>query len=149
MRTWRLAFVKREIVQAASNLDKGGALVHKSFTSNPFGIGKRIVQLMKNPARFLFVAALTACGTLSVAELVYLGTQLPPATRRIVRTATDRLPSLPGAAASTGSWPSFRGPEASGIADGQNLPDTWNVQSGSNVLWRTSIPGLSHSSPIV
>ncbi len=48
-----------------------------------------------------------------------------------------------------GSWPSFRGIEASGVADGQNLPDTWNVQTGQNILWRTAIPGLAHSSPIV
>lgn len=104
---------------------------------------------MNNPGRILFVAAFTACGALSVANLSYPGTQRSPAPRRIVRTAADRLPSLPAAGASTGSWPSFRGPEASGAADGQNLPDSWNVESGSNVLWRTAIPGLAHSSPIV
>ena len=48
-----------------------------------------------------------------------------------------------------GSWPSFRGPQASGIADGQQLPDTWDVKTGENILWRTPIPGLAHSSPIV
>ncbi len=48
-----------------------------------------------------------------------------------------------------GAWPSFRGPQASGIADGQHLPDTWDVQTGKNVLWRTPVPGLGHSSPIV
>src|SRR5437867_203010 len=48
-----------------------------------------------------------------------------------------------------GAWPSFRGSEASGVADGQNLPDTWKVQTGQNILWRTPIPGLAHSSPIV
>ena len=51
--------------------------------------------------------------------------------------------------AGAGTWPSFRGREASGVADGQNLPDTWNVQTGQNILWRTPIPGLAHSSPIV
>jgi outer membrane protein assembly factor BamB len=48
-----------------------------------------------------------------------------------------------------GTWPSFRGKEASGVAEGQNLPDNWNVKTGQNVLWRTPIPGLAHSSPIV
>jgi outer membrane protein assembly factor BamB len=47
------------------------------------------------------------------------------------------------------NWPSFRGTEASGVADGQNLPDTWNAQTKENILWRTPIPGLGHSSPIV
>jgi outer membrane protein assembly factor BamB len=71
------------------------------------------------------------------------------AERRIVRTGTEGPPRLPAAAPSRGSWPSFRGPNASGVADGQNLPDRWNGRTGENVLWRTSIPGLAHSSPIV
>ncbi|MDQ2855085.1 MAG: PQQ-binding-like beta-propeller repeat protein, partial [Acidobacteriota bacterium] len=50
---------------------------------------------------------------------------------------------------SKGSWPSFRGPQAAGIAEGQNLPDRWNAKSGENVRWRTPIPGLAHSSPVV
>ena len=48
-----------------------------------------------------------------------------------------------------GSWPSFRGPHASGVAEHQGLPDTWNVKTGENVRWRTPIPGLAHSSPAV
>jgi len=47
------------------------------------------------------------------------------------------------------AWPSFRGPDASGVADGQNPPIEWDVRSGENVLWQTPIPGLGHSSPIV
>ncbi len=35
------------------------------------------------------------------------------------------------------------------MADGQHLPDRWDVAKGENVLWRTAIPGLAHSSPIV
>jgi outer membrane protein assembly factor BamB len=54
-----------------------------------------------------------------------------------------------GAAAPPGNWPSFRGPQASGVADGLNLPDRWNGATGENVLWQTRIPGLSHSSPVV
>ncbi len=47
------------------------------------------------------------------------------------------------------NWPSFRGVEASGISDGQNLPDKWDVKTGENILWKTPIPGLAHSSPVV
>ncbi|HVS09136.1 MAG TPA: serine/threonine protein kinase, partial [Planctomycetota bacterium] len=43
------------------------------------------------------------------------------------------------------SWPSFRGPHATGVADGQDLPASWNVESGENVLWRAELPGLAHS----
>ncbi len=47
------------------------------------------------------------------------------------------------------NWPSFRGPNASGVAEGANPPVTWDLEKSQNVLWKTDIPGLSHSSPIV
>jgi outer membrane protein assembly factor BamB len=47
------------------------------------------------------------------------------------------------------NWPSFRGPGASGIAEGHATATTWNGETGENVLWKTPIPGLSHSSPVV
>ena len=69
--------------------------------------------------------------------------------RRIVRTGGDAGAKLPAAASSKGSWPSFRGLNASGVADGQHLPDQWNGGTGANILWHTPIPGLAHSSPVV
>lgn len=48
-----------------------------------------------------------------------------------------------------GEWPSFRGPRASGVAEGAPTVATWNGATGENVLWKTSIPGLAVSSPIV
>ena len=71
------------------------------------------------------------------------------AARRIERTVGDRTPLRAKAGDGAGSWPSFRGPHASGMAEKQGLPDTWNVKTGEHVLWRTPIPGLAHSSPIV
>jgi outer membrane protein assembly factor BamB len=47
------------------------------------------------------------------------------------------------------NWSSFRGNSASGVAEGQNLPDSWSGVKGTNVKWKTRIPGLAHSSPIV
>ncbi|HJT27905.1 MAG TPA: PQQ-binding-like beta-propeller repeat protein [Pyrinomonadaceae bacterium] len=47
------------------------------------------------------------------------------------------------------NWPSFRGPNASGVAEGTNPPVAWDLEKSQNVLWKTDIPGLSHSSPIV
>jgi len=70
----------------------------------------------------------------------------PP--RRIVRSGPS-TPALPAATSAEGSWPSFRGPVASGVADGQQLPDTWDGPRGEHILWRTPIPGLGHSSPVV
>ena len=72
---------------------------------------------------------------------------IPP--RTITRSAAANLPALPAASAANGSWPSFRGARAAGVADGQRLPETWNVKTGENIAWATPIPGLAHSSPIV
>jgi outer membrane protein assembly factor BamB len=46
-------------------------------------------------------------------------------------------------------WPSFRGPHGSGVSLTATPPATWNVSTSANVAWRTPIPGLGHSSPIV
>src|SRR5688572_12008576 len=46
-------------------------------------------------------------------------------------------------------WPSFRGPKASGISEGRPLPVRWKVESGEGIAWKTRIPGLAHSSPII
>lgn len=47
------------------------------------------------------------------------------------------------------NWPSFRGPGASGIADGQFPPISWDAEKSINVRWKTPIPGLGISSPVV
>jgi len=77
------------------------------------------------------------------------GAAAPTAERRIVRTAGTAKGALPKPVARPGTWPSFRGHEATGVADGQNLPDEWNPATGANILWRAPIAGLAHSSPIV
>ncbi|MBA3950138.1 MAG: PQQ-binding-like beta-propeller repeat protein [Acidobacteria bacterium] len=48
-----------------------------------------------------------------------------------------------------GVWPAFRGLRASGVADGENLPVTFDAATGENIRWKKAIPGLAHSSPIV
>jgi outer membrane protein assembly factor BamB len=47
------------------------------------------------------------------------------------------------------NWPSFRGQNGSGVGEGNALPTTWDVEKSINVAWKTPIPGLGHSSPIV
>jgi outer membrane protein assembly factor BamB len=47
------------------------------------------------------------------------------------------------------NWPSFRGPNASGVADGQMPPTSWDAEKGTNIWWKTPIPGLGHSCPVV
>lgn len=52
-------------------------------------------------------------------------------------------------AAGAQNWPSFRGPNASGVADGKAAPVSWDAPKSVNVLWKTPVPGLSHASPVV
>lgn len=47
------------------------------------------------------------------------------------------------------NWPQFRGPGATGVAEGRPAPVKWNSEKSENTLWKTAIPGLGHSSPIV
>jgi hypothetical protein len=47
------------------------------------------------------------------------------------------------------NWPSFRGANAAGVGDGQGVVADWDVVSGRNIKWKTAIPGLGTSSPIV
>jgi outer membrane protein assembly factor BamB len=110
-------------------------------------------QVRVTGTHLLFTLVRDAC---TPRRMILDGSEWRPASevtatpeRRITRTAAPRTGLLPRAASSTGQWPSFRGPSASGVADGQRLPDRWDGATGQNVLWRTAIPGLAHSSPIV
>ncbi|HVF27092.1 MAG TPA: PQQ-binding-like beta-propeller repeat protein [Pyrinomonadaceae bacterium] len=47
------------------------------------------------------------------------------------------------------NWPSFRGRNASGVAEGRKMPVTWDGVKSVNVRWKTPVPGLSHASPVV
>ena len=47
------------------------------------------------------------------------------------------------------NWPQFRGPGATGVAEGSPQPVKWDASTQQNVRWKTAIPGLSHSSPVV
>lgn len=46
-------------------------------------------------------------------------------------------------------WSMYRGNYASGVLDHANLPETWDADSGENIAWKTEIPGLGHSCPVV
>ena len=45
-----------------------------------------------------------------------------------------------------GEWPQFRGPEGTGIAEGNPLPDRFGEDE--NLVWKTALPA-GHSSPVV
>lgn len=47
------------------------------------------------------------------------------------------------------NWPQFRGERARGFLNNTNIPVNWNVETGENVKWKTPIPGLGHSCPVI
>lgn len=47
------------------------------------------------------------------------------------------------------NWPSFRGAGSDGNGDGQRAVTDWDVAAGTNIKWKTPIPGIANSSPIV
>jgi outer membrane protein assembly factor BamB len=47
------------------------------------------------------------------------------------------------------NWPQFRGPGATGVVEGKPAVVKWDVPKETNVRWKTEIPGLAHSSPVV
>jgi outer membrane protein assembly factor BamB len=46
-------------------------------------------------------------------------------------------------------WPAWRGPRGDGSSLASRVPLEWDGRSGSNVAWKTEIPGTGHGSPIV
>lgn len=54
----------------------------------------------------------------------------------------------PFAGAAGPDWPAFRGLQAQGIHPA-GAPLSWDVAASRGLLWKTRIPGLGHSSPIV
>lgn len=58
-------------------------------------------------------------------------------------------PDPEDALVSSSNWPSFRGTQARGVADGQHPPTEWDAGEDRGVLWRTSIGGLGNSCPVI
>lgn len=60
---------------------------------------------------------------------------------------------LAGAAspsAHAANWPSWRGPNGDGTTTtAKNLPETWNVEDGTNLKWKRELPAWSGASPAI
>jgi len=47
------------------------------------------------------------------------------------------------------NWPRFRGPGGLGVSAYANIPDSWDVESGEGILWKTPVPLPGKGSPVV
>ena len=66
--------------------------------------------------------------------------------KHLTRLAAALLAVHLTAARAADEWPQFRGPGGQGLSDAAGLPLTWSETE--NVLWKTALPGVGHSSPV-
>ncbi|MEK6246677.1 MAG: PQQ-like beta-propeller repeat protein, partial [Planctomycetales bacterium] len=64
-----------------------------------------------------------------------------------MRTILSFLISLSLVTTASAQWPQFRGPTGQGHAESTGLPVEWSETT--NVRWKTPLPGLGHSSPVI
>jgi outer membrane protein assembly factor BamB len=74
--------------------------------------------------------------------LVLVGSVL---TARSVSAAD--VTSAAAVPAAADEWPQFRGPDGQGHANAHDLPTEWSETQ--NITWKTPMPGLGYSSPLV
>jgi outer membrane protein assembly factor BamB len=67
----------------------------------------------------------------------------------LITAAVYLTPQAAGAPKPGIDWPQFRGIKADGIAEGVAVPATWSIAKGEGVAWKTPLPGLGLSSPVV
>jgi len=83
---------------------------------------------------------------LTLARVTGVAAAAPPAPAAPADAATPPAPVVRRTGAS--NWPSFRG-DGSGNGDGQRAITEWDAATGKNIKWKTPIPGIATSSPVI
>jgi outer membrane protein assembly factor BamB len=112
--------------------------VNATLTFNERGGVVESIALAQGPANLTLARVTAEAATPAAAAAAE--TTPPPAMLtpgRIVRPAGPR------------NWPSFRGDGSAGNGDGQRAIADWDTATGKNIKWKTPIPGIATSSPIV
>jgi outer membrane protein assembly factor BamB len=137
--------------EATVTVREGGVLValagQPELLAMPFA-----PDLFENAAGDVAVAFRGRAGTIEGMLINRAGdlTSLPvaaPVPQALPKAET--APTAKAARAAARPWPAFRGEGAAGNGDGQGAPLAWNVGTGQNVRFKTKVPGLALSSPIV
>ena len=113
------------------------AEVNATLTFNERGGLVESIGLVQGPAN-LTLARVTPEAAAAAAAAAAPSSAAPPAA-----TTAGTKPAGPR------NWPAFRGDGAGGNGDGQRAVAEWDVASGKNIKWKTPIPGVSTSSPVV
>jgi outer membrane protein assembly factor BamB len=83
---------------------------------------------------------------LLIAAVLFQGAQAPAPAPAAAPGPADFVLTAKGTAQ---NWPMFRGQQAAGVGDAQGAIVEWDVTSGKNVRWKTPLPGVANSSPII
>jgi outer membrane protein assembly factor BamB len=113
--------------------------VNATLTFNERGGAVESIGLVQGPSN-LTLARVTAEATPPPAAAAAAETTPPPSMLPPGKIARQVGPR---------NWPSFRGDGSAGNGDGQRAITDWDVATGKNVKWKTPIPGVATSSPIV
>lgn len=74
---------------------------------------------------------------------------LEAAEQAAAEEAAAKVPTLPTREEYLANWPRFLGPTGNPATIHTNVPIRWDVESGSNVLWKAEVPLPGYNSPIV
>jgi hypothetical protein len=124
------------LVPSAENVFRVAEL-NATLTFNERGGLVESVGLVGGPAN-LTLARITP-------EAAAAAAAAPPPAPAAPSSPTASVPRATGPR----NWPAFRGDGASGNGDGQRAVTEWDVASGKNIKWKTPIPGVANSSPVV
>jgi outer membrane protein assembly factor BamB len=114
--------------------------VNATLTFNERGGLVESIGLVQGPANLTLARVTVDAATPPPAAAAAAETTPPPAMLppgKIARAIGPR------------NWPSFRGDGSAGNADGQRAITDWDAATGKNIKWKTPIPGIANSSPIV
>jgi outer membrane protein assembly factor BamB len=95
------------------------------------------------------VGLVQGAANLTLARVTGDAAAAPPAAPAAAPAAATAPPTVVSRATGPRNWPSFRGDGTSGNGDGQHAVTEWDVASGKNIKWKTAVPGIANSSPIV
>jgi outer membrane protein assembly factor BamB len=97
--------------------------------------------------RWAVGALAVAAAGLAVALVVWARADLPPSIIELVSAEEEKEEEEEDEAARW--WPRFRGPGGRGVSRYADVPKTWNVETGENVVWKTEVPLPGNNSPVV
>ena len=109
-------------------------------------------DLFENAAGDVAVSFFGRAGTIEAmtlnrnGDVTRLGVASAP-PQELPKAAAVAAESAPRTAARP--WPAFRGEGAAGSGDGQGAPLSWNLARGEGIRFKTAVPGMGLSSPIV